>query len=806
MRDKITLHMRAKTWAKAILFLIWLIACGNLAQAQTKKRVHHYKKTDSVLLDMNSRLSDSILQEAEIKDTAIPNMVNKVESYSFRLNRAESFLNNKLDTGGILKALSRLERTLNYFHNRLERNDNPLNLRNLNTTSVLLDESQEKLTDWQALLDGLSDQMEKNHTHIRQIKHDSTLLNTSLDSTLHGGMKAVHDRSLSLDSLQHTATIKINSLRNRISVNNLLMRDLKTEIQYRLTQQRNGMWNPEEPALPIARATDYDVSLSSVVTDALSRSLRVVKVFMATTWDTRSINIGIFLVLLVWFLINLHQIKKTKDNVLILKNVKFLTRSAFPAALLLLFTYGSFLYASAPAVYLHCNELCRLLVLSFLLIPYLGRTGKGIWLCLSLIWISFAIDDLLLDSAYGERWWLMIAGIALILLCLLMLRKKTVLFKDLEDSPARNTVLILTLFQAVISVTCNFSGMVTLSKLFAISSIDSLVLAVTLKVCSTILVDAVYIQSEAYLNNRFSAFLNFVDLKNKLRRILWVITILAWSFSILRNLTFYDPVYHFLDFFFNRRRAIGSITYSYSSVVLFLLIIWISSVLSQFVSFFFDQNRHAGIQKKSKLGSVTLIVRITIWTAGFLIAIAAAGIPIDKLSILLGALGVGIGFGLQNLVNNLVSGIIIAFERPMQIGDTIEISGKTGTVQEIGVRSSKINNGEGASIIIPNGDLLSQQLTNWTLNDRSRSVKISVAVPYTSDFRKARDLIEEEVRKNDKILKSPAATTTVNSFADNAVNFEISFWVSDLSEISSLRNELMLCIFESFAKNGIIMG
>ena len=105
-----------------------------------------------------------------------------------------------------------------------------------------------------------------------------------------------------------------------------------------------------------------------------------------------------------------------------------------------------------------------------------------------------------------------------------------------------------------------------------------------------------------------------------------------------------------------------------------------------------------------------MIVRISIWTAGFLIAIAAAGIPLDKISILIGALGVGIGFGLQNLVNNLVSGIIIAFERPIQIGDTIEISGKTGTVQEIGVRSSQISNGEGANIIVPNGDLLSQQL------------------------------------------------------------------------------------------------
>ena len=786
------------------LFLV-LIGYSCLGLAQIKKRVHHHRKNDSALLDMNSRLSDSLLQEAEIKDTVLPNMVNKVESYSFSLNRAESFLNGNLDTAGMLKALSGLERGLNYLHNALELNDNPLNLRNLNTASVLLDESGERLREWQKLLDGYSDQMDLTHDQIRKIKHDSSLMNASLDSSLHGEMKAVYDRSLSLDSLQHQAFLKINTLRNRVSINYLLVKDLKTEIIFRMNQLRAGMWKQEEPFLLNAAPADYDVSLMEIISNTLTRSVRVMVIFMATTWDTRSINIGIWLVLLVWFMINLYHIRKQKDNGSILSNLKFITRSPIVSSLLLLFTYGSFLYESAPAMYMHCNAFLAILAASFLLYPYLSKTGKWIWLCLSLIWISFAIDDLLLDSAFGERWGLIAGGGVLIILCLLMLRRKTILFRNLEDSPARRLILILTLIQAGISVGCNFAGRLTLSKLFAISAIDSLMLAVILKVCSTILIDVVYVQSESYSNNRFSAFLNFVDLKNKLRRILWVVTIVAWLFSILRNLTFYDEIYHFLDVFFNKTRTIGSISYNYSSVVLFVLIIWVSSVLSQFVSFFFDQNRNEGIHKKSKLGSLALIVRIGIWTAGFLIAVAAAGIPINKISILLGALGVGIGFGLQNLVNNLVSGIIIAFERPIQIGDTIEVGGKTGVVQEIGVRSSKISNGEGANIIIPNGDLLSQQLINWTMHNRNRRVHIQISVPYKSDYRKASELIIEEIKKNNKILQDPAPTVTVDSFANNAVNFDIGFWVPDLSEVSSLRNEVMLNIFEGFSKNGINM-
>jgi potassium efflux system protein len=794
--------MPVKYQLKAFFACLVLCLCYCMATAQVKKRVTHRPKVDSAALDLNSRISDSILNEKEIKDTTVPNMVNKVETYSFSLNRAENFFEKRLDTTGILKSLSGMERALNYFHNRLERNDNPLNLRSLNTASVLLGESRETMSDWQKSLDIYIDQLNGIHQRIRTVKHDSTLLNDSLNQILHGEMKTVYERSLSLDSLYHTAAIKVNTLRNRVSINFLLVKDLQTTISDRQQAISQAMWKQEESPLLAFCSTDYDVTVWDILNDSLGRSLRVIKIFMATTWDTRAINIIIWIFLLIWFLIILHVVRKKPDNESILRNLTFLKKSALLSSLLLLFTYGSFVYVSAPAAYVHLNEFIRLILLSILLSFYLTRSGKIILLCIAAIWIAFALDDLFLDSAYGERWGLMAGGLVLMGLCIWMIVRKTFIFKNLEDSKARNWVLFITLFQITISIICNLAGRVTLAKLFAFSAIDSLVLAVTLKICCSILVDAVYTQSEVF-HNRFFAFLNFVDLKNKLRGVLWVVAIFVWILSILKNLTEYDRLSGFIMYFINKPRTIGSINFSYASGLLFILIIWISSVLSQFVNFFFDESHNPGPQKKTKLGSIALIVRISIWTAGFLIAVAAAGIPLDKISILIGALGVGIGFGLQNLVNNLVSGIIIAFERPIQIGDTIEISGKTGTVQEIGVRSSQISNGEGANIIVPNGDLLSQQLINWTMHNRNKRIKILLSVPYQSDFRKARDLILEELNKNQKIMRDPKPAVTVDTFANNAVNFEVKFWVPDMSEVGPIRNELMLDIISSFSKNAI---
>jgi potassium-dependent mechanosensitive channel len=796
--------MPAKNWFRPISILMLLFVFCNLANAQAKKKriIHHRQKIDTSAMDLNSRLSDSILQEAEIKDTTVPFMVNRIESYSFSLNRAENFLDRNFDTTGIIKTISGLERGLNYFHARLERNDNPLNLRNLNTSMVLLNESKETLEDWNKSLSAYVGELNNIHQRIREVKHDSSLLNDSLDALLHGQMKAIHDRSLSLDSILHTTTIKVNTLRDRVSINYLVIQDLETEIHDRQQAISEAMWKQEEVPLLDLRTADYEVTLWEILQDCLGRSTRVVKRFMSTTWNTRSINTGIWILLVTWFIVISRKVQKKSNKDAITSNLVFLKKSAVLSALLLLVTYGPFLYPSAPAVYVHMNEFFRLILLTTLLFPYLTKYGKTIWFAFSAIWIVFSIDDLLLDSAFGERWCLMVVGFFLMMLCTLLLWKKIVLFKNLEDSKARKWVLAITLAQIIFSIACNLTGRLTLSKLLAFSSIDSLVLALTLKVCCTILIDAVYTQSEVF-QNRFFAFLNFVHLKNKLRNILWVVAIVVWVLSLAKDLMIYDRISQIIFYFINKPRSIGSITFSYANGILFVLIIWISSVLSQFVNFFFDETHNPGPHKKSRLGSVALIVRIGIWAGGFLIAVAAVGIPLDKISILIGALGVGIGFGLQNLVNNLVSGIIIAFERPIQIGDTIEVGGKTGTVQEIGVRSSQIYNGEGANIIVPNGDLLSQQLINWTLYNRNKQVRIMISVSYKSDFRKARDLIIGEIKQNEKIMKDPQPTVTVDSFSENSINLEIRFWVADMSDISFLRNELMMDIIESFSKNEI---
>ncbi len=198
-----------------------------------------------------------------------------------------------------------------------------------------------------------------------------------------------------------------------------------------------------------------------------------------------------------------------------------------------------------------------------------------------------------------------------------------------------------------------------------------------------------------------------------------------------------------------------------------------------------------------------LLIRLTVFVVGFFVAITAAGIPMDRVTIIIGALGVGIGFGLQNIVNNLVSGVILAFEKPVQVGDIIEVSGKTGTIKEIGIRSSKISQGDGSELIVPNGDLISQHVVNWTLSDNNRQVELVVGVAYGTDIAKVEKLLKEILSSREDIMQTPAPSVLLHNFSDSAVDFKLLFWAADIGTWARLKSGVMSEIYTKFTEQGI---
>jgi small-conductance mechanosensitive channel len=286
----------------------------------------------------------------------------------------------------------------------------------------------------------------------------------------------------------------------------------------------------------------------------------------------------------------------------------------------------------------------------------------------------------------------------------------------------------------------------------------------------------------------------------------YILVFIAWFVLLSRNTHAYQSLFEPLGEALKEPRSIGEFEFTYLSVFIFFFVIFLSGVLAKVVSFLTSgANPSAGYNSEKGPGSWLLLVRIAIISAGAVIAFVAAGIPMDRLAIIIGALSVGIGFGLQTLINNLVSGLIIAFEKPINVGDIVEISGSIGKMKSIGIRSSVISTWDGSDVIIPNGDLLSQHLVNWTMGNTKRRFEIPLSVAYGTNLEETKKMLHDIILQDARILKFPDPIVWVTTFNNSSIDFVLKFWVANFATGFDVKSDLMLAIDKLFKENGIVI-
>jgi len=248
----------------------------------------------------------------------------------------------------------------------------------------------------------------------------------------------------------------------------------------------------------------------------------------------------------------------------------------------------------------------------------------------------------------------------------------------------------------------------------------------------------------------------------------------------------------------------GPISLSLLSVFQFCVTLWAAFALSRLVRFLLEEDVYPRVGLARGLPyAVSTMLHYAILLIGFFTAVGALGYDLTKFTILAGAFGVGLGFGLQNIVNNFVSGIILLFERPVKVGDVVEIDNLQGVVTRIGIRASFIRTHAGADLIVPNARFISERVTNWTFSTRQRGIQLPVSVAAGTDTQRVMDLLVKTAIDHPQVVDEPSPQVLITGFNATSISFELQGWTGRFEDSVAVRSDLAKQIIAMLKKEEI---
>lgn len=366
-------------------------------------------------------------------------------------------------------------------------------------------------------------------------------------------------------------------------------------------------------------------------------------------------------------------------------------------------------------------------------------------------------------------------------------------------------IILFHLFTSIIGIITTITGHLRLAKITLELSITNTLVILLITISSVILIGLIQLAIDGkrlsklkFLQNRKAFF------KKRAAIVVIFAASLLWIHDLLQIINISDIFYGYISTILNHEISLGSISFTMGGVFLFLFIIWLSVNISDLTRIILEDDVLTKVSlKKGVPRMISVIIRFCLISTGIFIAINAIGMPLNQLTIIFSAFSVGIGFGLQNIVNNFVSGVILLFERPVQLGDTVEIGNLIGTVKSMGIRSSNVMTFEGAEVIVPNANLISNEVINWTLSDKTRRIEIISGVAYGSDVYQVQKILLQILSEHPNILKEPKPLVLFNDLGESSLDFRLLFWADNFDNWLIIKSEVVFKIHDALNKAGI---
>ncbi|SFC11797.1 Small-conductance mechanosensitive channel [Spirosoma endophyticum] len=674
--------------------------------------------------------------------------------------------------------------------------------KNLSNYNLILNDALKKLADWRTILSRTNNDLQGNLDQVLALSTDSLLTVAGNDTT---EKKLYSDQLVGLkfqlqDAGTRTSTRldTVSRLLADVSGTYLTVSSLQTTLNERLQKSTENALQKESPYLweaPMAVSAD---NLGLLLKSSYQGQDKILKYFFASTWDNRFLLVMLAVLYFVWVFTNY---KKARDPDLQQKIAPFRLENLRPvpivATLIVLLNLTPLFEPQSPSIYIEITQSLLFLVLTFHLWPKFSTQDRRMWVLTGTMYVLLILTNAIVGDSALMRLGLIALNAGFLYIGIVFTDR---LPRQHISTRIVRSVRMFYLLLLGLAIVLNIFGRISLAKTVSITAVIGLIQLTGLSLFMVVVLEALELQIKISAGSTgFFSRLNVSHIRSSFKKGLSVVAIGLWLLVFFINVGIVDVVFNVVFHILTKPRSFGSLAFTLGNVLSFSVIIYLSSLLQKNIGLFFGESQLPTASGSTEhVSSILALVRLVIVIAGVLLAVAASGISIDKFTVVLGALSVGIGLGMQNIVSNFVSGIILIFERPFQIGDYVELADKKGRIRDIGIRASRMITSQGSEVIIPNGDLLSNRLVNWTSSDTYLKTELTLKVSAETDLNTIQNIITHEVDQLDGALKNRPPEIVVTAIGADAVELKVVVWISSIYTEVSLKSQLLQRLLTAF--------
>ena len=556
-------------------------------------------------------------------------------------------------------------------------------------------------------------------------------------------------------------------------------------------KSRNSIW----------KSTTKDISRATILNNIKNNyksSNAIDRYFNDIEWSSRIILLLLTIAYAYWCFKIKYDLDK-KSNV---KLTRHSIGKILGKAVIFYFTLLPLVSFFTPTFIIQAAQLILIGLYTWMSIGRLNITHRKILAGVILFYIMVVFVNMIVSDDLFLRVICILFNI--IALFFVSYSKRKITDKD-SAGYINNSIYVLFAILNVSAIILNIVGELETSRAFSIACAVGLVQSFTLQFFIEMIKEDLSRQFE-----RDSLYKGFWKRFNRERTMKIIIELLKFTCVILailvlaNNLQFVDHLLAFSESVLDKKRKIGDISFTFGNLIIAIILILITNWLQKNISLIILGGDNGKLsQKYNQKMTLFPLFRLAIILVGFFFAISALGMGLDKLTVVIGALSVGIGLGMQNIINNFVSGIILVFDKPFRVGDQIELADKKGRVKEIGIRASVLQTADGADVIIPNGDLLSGKVVNWTLSHEYSKTSFTILVDKTSDLESVYKWIGEAAETSEYYLPNFGVSISVQDVSADMVYLSVVAWVNFASNAGSFKSDVFLKLYKKFESENL---